>query len=58
MTMVSEQDHEANTLPLESDEELEPVSEDAEAIPTPEEDIAGDAETEETERLQRPGQDA
>ena len=54
MTMVSEQDQEANTLPLESDEELEPAVEDAEAIPAPEEDVAGDAETEETNRLQHP----
>jgi hypothetical protein len=53
--MVSEQDHEANTLPLEVEEELEPASEDAEAIPTPEADVAGDAETEETDRLQRGG---
>jgi hypothetical protein len=52
--MVGEQDHEANTLPLESDEELEPTVEGAEAIPTPEEDVAGDAETEETNRLQHP----
>ena len=56
--MVSEQDHEANTLPLESDEELEPAAEDAEAIPTPEADVAGDGESEEIERLEHPGQGA
>lgn len=56
--MVSEQDHEANTIELETDEELEPAVEGAEAIPAVEADVADDAETDETERIERGGRDA
>ena len=53
--MVSDQENEANTLPIEVEEELEPVSEDAVAIPTPEADVAGDGETEEITRIEKSG---
>ena len=51
--MVNEQENEANTLPLEVEEELEPVSEDAEAIPAVEADVADDGESEEIGRIEK-----